>query len=220
MGIITIIPKGEKDKRFLTNWRPLTLLNTLYKLISGCIAERIKPVLDDIIHPDQKGFVPGWYIGEVIRTTYDIMHHAKEKQKAGLLLCIDFEKAYDSISFKYIKKCLNFYDFGPDLIKWVEMLLYDFTAVTNHCGNISKYFQINRGCRQGDPIASYLFIICIEILAIRLRGDPNIEGFKIGQNLQHLLEIYADDLTVFLKPSSINLCNTIQVLQDFYLVSG
>ena len=69
MGIISIIPKGDKDKRYLTNWRPITLLNTLYKLISGCIAERIKPALINIIHPDQKGFVAGRFIGEAIRTT-------------------------------------------------------------------------------------------------------------------------------------------------------
>ena len=69
LGIISIIPKGDKDKRYLSNWRPLTLLDTLHKLISGCIAERIKPVLDTLIHSDQKGFVAGRYIGEVIRTT-------------------------------------------------------------------------------------------------------------------------------------------------------
>merc|ERR1712218_678225 len=50
LGIITLIPKGEKSKLYLKNWRPLTLLNTLYKLVSGCIAERIKPVLDTIIN--------------------------------------------------------------------------------------------------------------------------------------------------------------------------
>ena len=219
LGIISIIPKGEKDKRFLTNWRPLTLLNTLYKLMSGCIAERIKPALNSLIHPDQKGFVAGRYIGEAIRTTYDIMHHAKENELAGLLLCIDFEKAYDSISFKFIKKCLNFFNFGDGLIKWVEILLHDFSAVINHCGNISKSFQIGRGCRQGDPIASYLFILCIEILAIKMRSDPGVKGFKLG-NLIHLLEIYADDLTVFLEPNDTNLRNTIQLLNSFYKLSG
>ena len=73
LGIITLIPKGEKDKAYLKNWRPLTLLNALYKLASGCIAERIKPHLDTIIHPDQKGFVPGRCIGEAVGTTYDII---------------------------------------------------------------------------------------------------------------------------------------------------
>ena len=104
LGMISIIPKGEKDKLRLSNWRPLTLLNTLYKLISGCIAGRIKPVLKNIIHPDQKGFVAGRYIGEVIRTTFDVMQFAKDNNIAGILLQIDFEKAYDSISFNFIKK--------------------------------------------------------------------------------------------------------------------
>ena len=67
LGIITIIPKGDKDKTLLKNWRPLTLLNSIYKLISGCIAERLKPHLDSLIHGDQKGFVSGRFIGEAVR---------------------------------------------------------------------------------------------------------------------------------------------------------
>ena len=70
LGIITLIPKGDKDKTLLKNWRPLTLLNSLYKLISGCLAERMKPHLDSIVNGDQKGFVSGRYIGEAIRSTY------------------------------------------------------------------------------------------------------------------------------------------------------
>ena len=230
LGIISIIPKGEKDKRYLTNWRPLTLLNTLYKLISGCIAERIKPSLPNLIHPDQKGFVAGRYIGEAIRTTYDIIEHAKNKKLAGLLLTIDFEKAYDSVSFNFIIKCLKFFNFSNDLIRWVSILLNNFKCVVNHCGNISERFDIGRGCRQGDPIASYLFIICIEILAHKLRADKLVEGLKLGDdnddedhgldNLQHLLEIYADDLTIFMAPNSQNLRNIINILNNFYKVSG
>ena len=81
LGIITLIPKGDKDKSFLKNWRPLTLLNSIYKLVSGCIADRIKPHLDILIHGDQKGFVSGRYIGEAIRTTYDILNWAKHNNK-------------------------------------------------------------------------------------------------------------------------------------------
>ena len=68
------------------------------------MAERIKPVLDTLINPDQKGFIAGRYIGEVVRTTYDIFEYAKENNVSGLLLLVDFEKAYDSISFSYIVK--------------------------------------------------------------------------------------------------------------------
>jgi len=146
IGMINIIPKDEKDKRYLKNWRPLCLLNSLYKLISGTLAERIKPNLDTIIHSDQKGFVSGRYIGEVVRTTYDIIQYAKENDLTGVLLTVDFEKAYDSISFSYIEKCLNFYNFGPDIKKWIKILLNNFKACTNHCGNISTLFSIGRGC--------------------------------------------------------------------------
>ena len=211
LGIITLIPKGDKDKTFLKNWRPLTLLNSLYKLVSGCIAERIKPRLDSIINGDQKGFVAGRYIGEAIRTTYDIIQWAKDNNKTGIILLIDFEKAYDSLSFSYIKKCLKFFNFGDSLIKWVDLLLHNFSAVVNHCGNISKKFNIGRGARQGDPIASYLFIICIEVLAHKLRSDQNIQGFQLD-NLIHTLELYADDCSIFLQPTAQNLRNAVETL--------
>ena len=172
LGIISIIPKGEKDKRFLNNWRPLTLLNTLYKLISGCVAERIKPALPSLIHPDQKGFVAGRYIGEAIRTTYDTIHYAKTNNRAGLILLIDFEKAYDSISFKFINQVLNFFNFDEDICKWVNILLNNFNAVINHCGNISE------------------------------------------------MEIYADDLTIFLEPCRQNLRTVVSHLGNFYKLSG
>ena len=228
LGIVSIIPKGDKDKRFLTNWRPLTLLNTLYKIISGCIAERIKPILNDIIHPDQKGFVAGRYIGEAIRTTFDTLHYAKANNLPGLLLTIDFQKAYDSINFGFIIKCLKFFNFSSDIITWVRILLSDFKAVVNHCGNIGDSFNIERGCRQGDPFASYLFILCIEILAHKLRTDPGVKGFDFmindkdnpNDSLTHLLEIYADDLSVFMSPSEENLQAVIEILNRFYMVSG
>ena len=219
LGVICIIPKGEKDKRFLSNWRPICLLNSLYKIISGVISERIKPSLDHIIHGDQKGFVAGRYIGEVVRTTFDIIQYAKDNNKTGLLLLIDFEKAYDSISFNFINKTLKYFNFGNDLIKWVNILLSNFRAVVNHCGNISENFSIGRGCRQGDPIACYLFILSIEILAHKLRGDNNVQGFQMD-NISHLLDIYADDLSLFLSPKANNLRCVIEILGRFEKLSG
>ena len=219
LGIITLIPKGDKDKTFLKNWRPLTLLNSIYKMVSGVIAERIRPTLDTIIHGDQKGFVAGRYIGEAIRSTYDIMQWANENHRVGLILLIDFEKAYDSVSFAYIEKCLNFFNFGESIISWVSLLLNNFVSVINLCGNISNRFDINRGCRQGDPIASFLFIICIEILAHKLRSDKDVKGFRIG-NAWHTLETYADDCSIFLNPSDDNLRSAINILSNFFKLSG
>ena len=155
------------------------------------------------------------------------MQFAKENNLPGLLLTVDFEKAFDSISFGFISACLKLYNFSDELIRWVEILLKNFRAVINHCGNISSSFDIGRGCRQGDPIASILFILSIEILAHKLRSDRQVHGLELRRSedinslvLRHLLEIYADDLTVFLEPTSQNLLNIINILKTFFQVSG
>ena len=225
LGIITLIPKGDKDKQYLKNWRPLTLLSTYYKLVSGCIAERLKPVLNKLIGPEQKAYLPGRFIGEVTRTTYDLFSYAKNNNLSGVILLVDFEKAFDSISFSFILETLNFYNFGHDLIKWVNLLLKDFKAVINHAGNISDRFNIMRGCRQGDPIAGYLFILGAEILTLKLKKSPTISGFKVNKKT-HVLDNYADDLTIYLKhfmtksENESNIKAVLKIISDFKHVSG
>ena len=107
-GIITCIPKGDKSREFLKNWRPITLLNVIYKIASDCIAERLKTVLSKLISSDQTGFISGRYIGENTRLIYDIMNYTDEFNIPGLLLIIDFEKAFDTISREFIKKNFTF----------------------------------------------------------------------------------------------------------------
>ena len=103
-GIITCIPKEGKDKQFIKNWRPITLLNTAYKIASACIAQRLKSVLPTIISEHQRGFLPGRYIGENIRLVYDTLLHTERNKIPGLLLLIDYEKAFDTIAWSFIKK--------------------------------------------------------------------------------------------------------------------
>ena len=103
-GTITCIPKEGKDKQYIKNWRPITLLNTSYKIASACIADRLKLVLPSIINECQKGFLPGRYIGENIRLLYDVLVHTENSKIPGLLLLVDFEKAFDSIAWSFIKK--------------------------------------------------------------------------------------------------------------------
>jgi len=143
----------------------------------------------------------------------------KNNNKIGLLLLVDFEKAFDSISFKYIEKVLKYFKFGANIINWVSLLLNNFTASVCHAGNISRTFQIGRGCRQGDPLSSGLFILCIELLSIKLRGSKGIKGYSIG-DIEILLSTYADDLSIFLTYTHQNLRNAVKILGDFYDISG
>ena len=106
-GVKNCIPKENKPKLYLKNWQPITLLDTVYKIASGSIANRIKPNLDSLIDKDQTGFIQGRYMGEKTRLLYDLINHTEQKEIPGLLLLIDFEKAFDSLSWSFIRKALN-----------------------------------------------------------------------------------------------------------------
>ena len=96
-AVITLIEKQDKDRTFLENWRPISLTNVDTKIASKVIAIRIVKVLPEIIHSNQTGYVSGRYIGEAARSILDIMDYAKTYDIPGLLLFIDFEKAFDSL---------------------------------------------------------------------------------------------------------------------------
>ena len=216
-GIITLLPKGKKDQRYLKNWRPLTMLNCIYKLISGTIANRINEKLHLIIHNEQSGFVRGRFIGEAIRSTYDTLEWAKKNKKKGLILLIDFFKAFDCINFKFIIKTLRYFGFKENIIKWISIILKDFSASVNHAGNISMIFDILSGCRQGDPLSPVIFIMAIEILCIKLRQDKKLKGFSI-ENLEMMLSLYADDCTIYLEYDGDNLRHCLKIMKDFLVV--
>ena len=114
-GIISLIPKKNKDKKYLKNWRPISLLNNDYKIVTKAIALRLEKVLPTIISPNQTGYVKGRYIGENIRIIMDMMAFTKKRNIPGLAVFLDFEKAFDSIEWSYLKKCLEVFNFGPQL---------------------------------------------------------------------------------------------------------
>ena len=218
-GMISLLPKGEKDRYYLENWRPLTMLSCAYKLISKCIADRINNVLYKLIHKDQNGFVPGRTIHESLRNTQDIIDHIKKKNKTGMMILVDFKKAFDSISHEYIYKVLRSFGFCEYIIKWIKILIGNYYVSTINGGRIANRFKLNRGCKQGDPISSAIFILAIEILCEKLRNSPTLKGlsYKTGNIL---LSLFADDMTIFLEHSEEQLREAIKIINDFKKLSG
>ena len=205
-GVVTIIPKADKDLLFIKNWRPLTLLNTLYKLISSCMSCRLKSVLSRLLGAHQKAYIPDRFISEVTRNLYDTFFHAKRHKLPGIALMVDFEKAFDSVSFEFILTTLKLFGFGPFFTSWIQILLgntenSNFNGVTVVNGHVSNQFKIQRGCRQGDPIAGYLFVLCIEVLVLLIQNSK-ADPYTTRGNSPILNDTYADDLTVFLKYKS------------------
>ena len=115
-AVITLIEKKGKDRCFIENWRPISLLNVDAKIMSKVIATRIKNVLPNIIHHNQSGYVKDRYIGETVRSIYDIMDFTDRENISGLLIFIDFQKALDTLEWDFLFKCLECFNFGHDFI--------------------------------------------------------------------------------------------------------
>ena len=113
---------------------------------------------------------------------------------------IDFEKAFDSISWDFLLSVLKFFNFGESIINWVKVFYNNISSTVIQGGNLSEFFQIGRGCRQGDPLSPYLFILCAEILAIKIRGNKNIGGINVTR-IEHKLSQFADDTSLILEGS-------------------
>ena len=169
--IITCLPKGNKLRQYLKNWRPISLLSVAYKIGSATIANRIKTYLSQLISTTDSGR----FIGENTRLIYDIIQYTEQHEIPGLLVLIDFEKAFDSISWKFLYSVLKFLGFGTSILKWIKTFNNDIKATIVQCGITSEFLDIERRCRQGDPISSYEFILC----ALMITCNNQIKGNKI-----------------------------------------
>ena len=129
-GIITLIPKKHKDTRIIKNLRPISLLNTDYKLIEKVLANRLKVALEEIIHYDQKGFLASRHSGCNIRRILDIMEYAHETDMPGVILSMDFEKCFDRVDIDALIQSLKYFGIGSSFVKWTKTIYR-----ANSCSN-------------------------------------------------------------------------------------
>ena len=217
-GVITLIPKPDKDLRYLSNWRPISLLNTDYKILAKALATRLQGVIHNIINSDQTGYIKQRFIGQNIRTIDDIMDYCDAHGTSGIIAMLDFQKAFDSVSWTFLIKCLQSFNFGEGFQKWIKTLYYNVSSCVTNNGYSSQFFNVERGVRQGCPISPLLFVIVAEILACKIRSDPEIKGININQETFTITQL-ADDTTLFLSDIK-SLERALMVLGQFAILSG
>ena len=166
--------------------------------MSKVSAEKIKNVLEEVIHVDQVGFLPGRNIGEAVRIIDDVIFYTQVYKVQGFLVTVDFEKAFDTVSHSYMNFLLKKYGFGPYFCRWIEVFSKNVVSCVMNGGFSTGYFEIGRGVRQGDHLSPYLFLLIIETLAVVIRNEHKLKGILIG-NLQTKIIMYADDCSIFLR---------------------
>ncbi len=197
-GWICPIYKLKGDPRQARNYRPITVLNTDYKLMTKVLAARLGDVAPSLIHTDQAGFVPGRSIFGHTRLAQTMIDYAEICEDNGALVALDQEKAYDRIDHRYLWAVLRRMGFPEHFICTVQRLYETAESQVLVNGMFSPLFAIVRGVRQGDPVSCILFDLAIEPLAIALREAP-LRGFSIpGVRERILTAFFADDTTVYL----------------------
>ena len=221
-AIILLYKKGARAN--IKNWRPISLLNTDYKLLSKVLAERLKTVLPQIINSDQKGCVKGRYIGENIRMIDDILYEIENNGLDSVILQLDQEKAFDRVEWEWLYKTLESFNFGEKFIGYLKTMYKQAKSCIITNGYQSAYFDITRGIRQGDSLSALLFIIQFEPLMEKVRNVDSITGvsLKLKNSKKEFVSKgcqYVDDSNTILKnPEAIS--NFFKVVNKYEKVSG
>ena len=207
--LITLIPKCP-GAATLGSFRPISLCNTIYKVVTKMIVIRLRPLLPNLISPLQTAFVPERMGVDNMIIAQELIHtiSLKKGQAGFMAIKIDLEKTYDKLEWHFLHDMLKLYSFPSHLIKLI----------------MSCVSTPSRGIRQEDPLSPYLFILCMEMLGFLISEkcsanlwDP-MKASRNGPVFSHLF--FTDDLLLFAKADLKNCCNIRETLDTFCELSG
>ena len=188
----------KNDRNEIANYRPITILNSDYKIMTKILAQRLAQVVPTLLHKSQAGFIPGRSISEQTKLIELMINYAEVSEQNGVIIALDQEKAYDKIAHDYLWKVLRAFGIPEEFITTVKALYQEAETHVMINGHLSSKFRVTRGVRQGDPMSCLLFDLAIEPLAASLR-DSQLKGYEIpGSEEKLIANLFADDTTTFL----------------------
>ncbi|GJS48219.1 RNA-directed DNA polymerase, eukaryota, reverse transcriptase zinc-binding domain protein [Tanacetum coccineum] len=180
----------------MKDFRPITLIESLYKIIAKILANRLVVVLEDLVSDVQSAFVAKQQILDGPFTLNELFQWCKMKKKHTMIFKVDFEKAYYSVHWDYLDDVLKRFGFGEKWCGWIQNCLLSFKCSVIVNGSLTKKFQFHRGLKQSDPLSPFLFLLIMESLHISMQRVVEaglFRGIQVGSSLQVSHLIYADD---------------------------
>jgi len=216
---VTLIAKVSSPMDF----RPISLLGCLYKLLAKVMARRLASVMNSIISPVQSAFLKGRHLVDGVLVINELVDYAKKEKKECLIFKVDFEKAYDSVDWGFLEYMMIRVGMCEKWVNWMKAYVFGGSMSVLVNGSPTEEICIHRGLKQGDPLAPFLFLLVAEGFSGLMRNavDRNLfEGFTFGNSdlvVSHLQ--YADDTLCIGKPMVENLWALKALLRGFEMVS-
>jgi hypothetical protein len=225
-SFIALIPKKQNASN-IRDFRPISLIGSVYKLLAKVLANRLKGVLDSFISESQNAFVGGRKILDSVLIANECLDSRLKSQIPGVICKLDIEKAYDHVDWSCLLHLLERMGFGDRWRRWIEVCIssVQFSVLVN--GSPEGYFTSSRGLCQGDPLSPLLFLLVMEVLSRMLKKVESqglIQGFSAGGNansglrISHLL--YADDTILFCDANLTQMLYIRMVLTCFKAATG
>ncbi|XP_071718823.1 uncharacterized protein [Rutidosis leptorrhynchoides] len=222
-SFVLLIPK-KSDPLSFSDYRLISLIGSYYKIVAKMLSFRIRKVVPHLVSSEQSAFLSGRYILDGVLVANEVVDDLKRNKKHGLIFKVDFEKAFDSLSWNYLLEVMHCMGFGSKWCKWIFSCLSSASISILINGSPTKEFCLKRGVRQGDPLSPFLFIIAAEGLNILTKVAVEkgmYKGVEIGKDktiISHLQ--YADDTIFFGEWSRCNARNLMYLLECFERASG
>jgi len=197
-NIHLLFKKGDTDN--LANWRPISLLDTDYKILSSTLNNRLKSHLKHMIHSDQKGFVPTRKLDDAVLKTTHLINYCKRENIPAYLLFLDQEKAFDRVDRQYLFDVIDRYNIPPTITSLIKCIYAKTLARISINNQLSLPIELMSGVRQGCPLSPTLFVMCIEPLANMVRAHKHYKGLIYPQIKEPLkISMFADDTFFIIK---------------------
>lgn len=221
--ILTLVPKFPGASK-ITDFRPISCLNTVYKVISRLLVKRLKLILPKLILPSQTTFVQRRHLLEnTILASELIYGYHKNKGSKKITIKVDIAKAFDTLSLDFLFSCLQGLGIPNQMLHWLTSCICKTRFMVSYNGTVNGYFKGTRGLRQGDPLSPYLFVISMNCQSHMLNAAAAISKLRYHSNckkvkLTHLS--FADDLVIFIEGNIESVQCVLQVLREFEDRSG
>ncbi|KAL8126450.1 hypothetical protein AgCh_013655 [Apium graveolens] len=211
----------------LTQFRPISLCNFIYRIISKILANRLKPFMKLLITPQQSAFMPGRQIQDSIVVAHECFHHITHKKKgsvAEMAIKLDLNKAFDRVEWDFLLAIMNKMGFDSRWQNWIFQCIS--TTSLDFFINDEEFCSLKaqKGVRQGDPISPYLFLLIADVLSRSLLNaiqDGSLSGIKMARQYPEVSHIlFADDSLIFLHANELVAGKFLSILEEYCEASG